>query len=426
MMRTPRPKHLGALILATALIPPLAFQFEFTTAVGLIAVSIMILMTVLMKGHLHVGSSTAVTQVGMGVGLLLVYLLSCGIVSLLVYQSFDFWRFFQSLIFLCFCLTGAYYFSAFVNSYTEEQVDNALRFVFMVILFSGVPHILGIHLSGGESSRTLFFYNEPSHYALGFAPFLLYMVVSDAKRRWIWMVSAVAVALTVQSLTLIIVELLIFTVLMRISFMTIFFTLLITAAALAAGDGLSYYTDRVMLSSDSTNLSKLVYLSGWERAWLSMNETLGLGYGLNQLGIVGNQGDIMRSLADLNAEGLNALDGGSVASKLIAEFGSAGMLLLMIYARFFLKGVRFVRSAMLEKRPVSRIELFFWSCLIMYSIDLFIRGTGYFSAESFMFFGAIWGLAQHTRKRKGRFCSECGRSPGPTISNQMVGATHVM
>lgn len=423
-MRTTCSKHLGALILATALIPPLAIQFEFGTASGVMAVSTVSLLSVLMKGRLHGGSSAAVTQVVMGVGLVIVYLLGGAIFSLQVHPAFDFGRFVQSLIFMSFCLAGAYTFSTVVNSCTEEQADKAFRFVFKVILFSSAARVLGIHLSGGESSRTVLFYNEPSHYALGLSPFLLYMVVSDAKRRWIWMVSALAVALTVKSLTLIIVVLFIYTVVMRISLKTILFPLLIIALALVAGDELSYYSDRTNLSSESTNLSSLVYLSGWERAWLSMNETFGLGYGLNQLGIVGDQGEIMRTLSDLNAEGLNALDGGSVASKLIAEFGAAGAILLMIYAKSFLKGVRFIRAAMYAPRSVSRIELFFWSCFMTYSIDLFIRGSGYFTAESFMFSGAIWGLAQRFRKRKGNFVSGCGLSSAPESKNQMAAVAH--
>lgn len=423
-MNTSRPKHSGALILATALIPPLAVQFEFGASLGVMVVSTISLLYVLIKGRRQGGSSSAVTQVVMVIGLVIVYLLGTGIFSSQAHPSFDFGRFLQSLILFFFCLAGADSFSNAVNSCTEEQAAKSFRFVFLVILFSSAARVCGIHLSGGESSRTVLFYNEPSHYALGLAPFLLYMVVSDTKRRWIWMVSAVAVALTIKNLTLLIVVLLIYAILMRISIKTILFASLIIALALVAGDGLSYYSDRAMLSSESTNFSNLVYLSGWERAWLSMNETFGLGYGFNQLGLVGDQGEIMRTLSDLNAEGLNALDGGSVASKLIAEFGVVGTLLLVIYARFFLKGVRFVRSAVYAPRPVNRIELFFWSCFIMYAIDLFIRGSGYFSAESFMFFGAIWGLAQRHRKRKGNPLSSCGFLPVHEGNNQMVASVH--
>lgn len=398
-MTASRLRYLGALILATALIPPMAVQFEFGAATGVIAIATLSILNVLMKYRLgHVGSSAAVTKVALGTGLIFVFLLIGGIVSWQIHPAFDFGRLVQSLILMSFCLSGAYHFSTLVGSCTEKQADRAFRFVFMVILFSSLARMLGIYLS--DSGRTVLFYNEPSHYALGLAPFLLYMVASDVKRRWIWMASAAAVGLAIQNLTLLIAVMLIFAVVIRISFMTILFALLLITLAMTAGDGLSYYTDRAMLSSESTNLSNLVYLSGWERAQLSMEDTWGLGYGFNQLGIVGDQGNMMFILSTLNAEGLNALDGGSVASKLIAEFGAIGVLLLMIYARFFLKGVRFVRFAVHGAQAVSRIELFFWSCLIMYSIDLFVRGSGYFTAESFMFFGAIWGLARRSRKRR--------------------------
>jgi hypothetical protein len=419
-MRISRPKPLGALILFAALVPPLAIQFEFGSAIGVIAVSIMSVVSALTKGRLLSGASTAVAQVVMWSCVVVAYLLFSGLFSLVTYPAFSFGRFFQSLILMGFLLFGAYCFNVFVNSCTEGQVDRAVRAVFMVILFSSVARLLGIHLSGGESSRTVFFYNEPSHYALGLAPFLLYIAVSDAKRRLLWLVSSVLIGLAVQSLTLIIVVSLIFAVVMRLSIVTLIFAFIITALALLVGDGLGYYTDRLMLSGESSNLSNLVYISGWERSWLSMNETLGRGYGFNQLGLVGDQGKVMSSLSALGVEGLNALDGGSVAPKLIAEFGAAGVLLLMIYAKVFFKGVRFLRSAMGKMPSVSRIELFFWSCLVTYSIDLFVRGAGYFTAESFMFLGAIWGLAARTGKRKEKIGSGGRLSPVPGSMNQIA------
>jgi len=214
------------------------------------------------------------------------------------------------------------------------------------------------------------------------------------------MALAVAFSFAIQSLTLILVVLLVLAVVIRPTISNILFVLLLVAVALGLGEGLSYFTDRAALSSDNTNLSNLVYLSGLERAWLSIDETLGIGYGFNQLGIVGTQGEIMIVLDRLNADGLNLLDGGSVAPKLIAELGTVGILLLIIYIKFFLKYVQFVHFEVFKALSLSRIDLFFCSVFLTYSIDLFVRGSGFFTAESFMFLGSIWGLALRTNNRK--------------------------
>jgi hypothetical protein len=51
----------------------------------------------------------------------------------------------------------------------------------------------------------MIFYIEPSHFALSFIPFLLYVVVqSDFKYKFIWLALSFEIALLIQNLTLMI------------------------------------------------------------------------------------------------------------------------------------------------------------------------------------------------------------------------------
>lgn len=145
-------------------------------------------------------------------------------------------------------------------------------------------------------------------------------------------------------------------------------------------------------------MSTLVYLSGWERAYLNFNDTFGLGVGFQQFGIVGSPGEMMESLGALGAENLNLLDGGAVAPKFIGEFGLLGVAMLLVYLVYFAKSARWLRKvSMGEVALQARPRVFFLSCFVMYCIDLFVRGTGYFSSSGFLFVASLIWLFYSSR-----------------------------
>jgi len=207
--------------------------------------------------------------------------------------------------------------------------------------------------------------------------------------RLIWILLVYGIALFLENLTLIVGVSAIAVVVLPLRTLFVFVVLGgITTFFLSIN--LNYYLSRITLSLSSSNLSVLVFLSGWERAYLCFKDTLGFGIGFQQFGIVGKQGQIMEIIASLNVPGLNRLGGGNVAPKLVGEFGYFGMGLLLVYFAYFIKIFWWFNSLV---RGVivfqSHIQVFFHSCFLMYSIDLFVRGAGYFSAEGFMFVASI-------------------------------------
>jgi hypothetical protein len=176
---------------------------------------------------------------------------------------------------------------------------------------------------------------------------------------------------------------------------------------------LRYYTSRLLLSGDSTNLSALVFLQGWQRAGLNISETSGLGIGFQQFGYVGSLGDLAQRIVLLIGSNLNLYDGGSTGSKLVAEMGALGVALIALYLRLVVRGVVLIRRS--QKLPLGQRDLrgiFFYSLIIAYASELFIRGNGYFTPSGFLVLAALLAVP--------RLGEATGRAIDPGQRPQMV------
>ena len=336
---------------------------------------------------------------GLGVGTIIIFIV-LGIVMIhtvinfLVHDDFDFGRFEISYKLLFFYLFGAFSFASLAQIIPNFKVAYSLRLVFNLLLLSCVGALFHFQPFTSTKEKAVFFFNEPSHFALVFLPFLLYMAVtSSLRKRLLLVLLGYSMAFLLQSLTLIIGCTIIAALtlsLRRLLYLAPFSVILI----LYIGVDLNYYSSRVSINNYSQNLSMLVFLSGWERAFLNFEETFGLGVGFQQLGIIGSRGVMLELMRPLGADNLNLLDGGAVAPKFIGEFGLLGMVIILAYLFYFAKGVRWLHDVSMSKivtREYKRV--FFISCFVMYSIDLFVRGIGYFSPSGFLFIGSLMWIA---------------------------------
>ena len=123
---------------------------------------------------------------------------------------------------------------------------------------------------------------------------------------------------------------------------------------------------------------------------MSFTETYGFGLGFNQLGIVGPQGELQPLIQTLTdgVSRLNVRDGGSTGSKLIAETGLLGLVLLMFY---FFSSINILKQ-LIKRRLKSFKDIFFCGVFLIFSIELFVRGMGYFSILSFLFLSSIYWI----------------------------------
>lgn len=302
-------------------------------------------------------------------------------------DNFDYQRYLGSLILLIIYFLGSFCFVKFTQKINNDIADSAVFFVFCVMLISGIFGVLKYSPFYNElATKAVFFYSEPSHFSLNFLPLLLYMTVrSTLNIKMLLLISAILIALKLENLTLLLGIFLI--LIISLPFRAIVYILFFGFVSLSFLD-VNYYFDRLNFSEDNSNLSVLVYMQGWERAYLNFLDTFGLGVGFQQFGIVGNLGDISDKIEFLSGERLNVFDGGSVGSKLIGEFGVIGLIMILLYIKYFF---RFVKTLHLHSISKDFKTVLCLSIFIMYSIDLFVRGTGYFSSSGFLFLAStIW------------------------------------
>ena len=153
------------------------------------------------------------------------------------------------------------------------------------------------------------------------------------------------------------------------------------------GIDFDYYFDRFIYSSDNYNMSLLVYLSGWERALISIQNTLLFGVGFQQFGFDYLSGFFYDRLSIIGVNNLNIYDGASVGSKLVGEFGIFGIFFIMIYIFYFIK----IFFELLRKNlnSIDSLNIFYKVSFLVFSFCIFIRGTGYFSELTLLFFTSI-------------------------------------
>lgn len=252
-----------------------------------------------------------------------------------------------------------------------SHVDGALRLCYWILLADGLASTM-LRLDGG--AKTMFTAAEPSHFAITFLPFLFYKVFRD-RAPWHLALSLI-ISVFIQNLTIIAgVVLLTIFYFRRKKLMLLFSFLVIAVVILIPSNYSMYVTDRLALTSDSENLSTLIFLSGYERAYETLVTGNLLGVGFQQMGFVGPQGQFLTTISEITGGNeLNLYDGGTLASKIIVEFGALGVLALVAY---LLRLRKHLNSSMEELPPAT---LFFTGVEITFACYLFVRGMGYMSA----------------------------------------------
>lgn len=315
---------------------------------------------------------------------ILLFILFISIYSYLCVSGFDILRFYLSFILLILFLISAFIFSTYILKLSNFSFKKAFNFLFYIVLFDGLLSTLIYLINRNEKSLLIF--KEPSHFALVFLPLLLSKILIDKQNNHqnIFIVLSFFIAFGLENLTLLIGLLIILLILLNGKNIILFF-ILFTIIFILNIENFAYFTSRIDLSQDNTNLSTLVFLSGWERAYLNVINTNGIGIGFQQLGTIGQNGYYQDVLAQLGMGGLNLNDGGSTASKLISELGVFGLIILFVYLIYFVKYFFDLKKNIQNNSKY----IFFKSIFVMFFVELFIRGTGYFTPTSFMLVVAI-------------------------------------
>lgn len=240
-----------------------------------------------------------------------------------------------------------------------------------------------------EANRAVFPFGEPSHFALFTAPFFVLwgLMLKLQRSKFLLLLFIFCMAFAVESLTFVIYLLFFILIVFarKSSVMAIIFAGGFMFAILFILVNNIYFIDRLFISSETNNLSSLVYLQGLQDAWNSLFLSYGLGLGFQMLGTQppSEASVLIASILDIQPEfALNRFDGGFLSAKIVAEFGVLGLLCLIFYVYNLIKSYVFIYTKVNFKTDAYQVgfNVFF----VCSAVEFFVRGIGYFSPSLFI------------------------------------------
>ena len=268
------------------------------------------------------------------------------------------------------------------------------RLVIILITWTLMFYFISFPFSNyGNFPKQMFPYAEPSHYVLscGFMLFVAGTVVSF-KYRVASLCLLLFVAVFMPSLVALVLS----------CFYLIHFKSLFTIRGFLLGvllgmlillgtyhllgvrgdiNKAGYYLDRIDFSSDNNNLTALVYMQGYHLIFYNLKE-YPLGLGIQNLGKEPPV-DISLLIYHLTGEFKNRTDGGFLASKFISEFGFLGFCIVIIYLfHWFQLLFKFI----FRREHYNKLQLIYMAGYLVFFVELFMRGTGYFSFGTLLLF----------------------------------------
>ncbi len=381
------------LLLSILLLPGLAINyFDATSMMKGFVLSTFVAFFVFLLYYKDVGISKVYINVLIW---LLFFILLHFFFALLLYDDLNIPRSIGSYFLLCFILIFSCLLASCSKAIESNKFHKIVRstYYLLILLVCITFPLIQLHL---VHRKSMIFFSEPSHFALAFGPFLLYMMVWSGKLKQHFSIGFV-LGLMLTNLTLIVFALFALLILSKSKgkiFIAPFLFMGCYLVYLFFGGHFGYFLERVIISPESDNLSVLVLLSGYERAYLGLFDNYGLGVGFQQMGVVGPMGIIQEKMVlELNAEGLNVFSGGTFFSKIVVEFGVFGFIAVLAYVAFLPRVIRKIR---LNNFHTAQ-ELFYSSCFIMFVIVVFLRGPGYFSPSVLIFLSSIYWLVNMKR-----------------------------
>ena len=329
-----------------------------------------------------------------------IIILTQTILSTFIYGERALFHSLMALILLFFCfVTFAPLFNKILFLANEKLLKKIIKTIYLVLLILGYIAFY-LQYKGVIAGKDMLFISEPSHYAILMIPLLIFVLL-NAKYRMLYLLPFIILTLLIQNATMLVGVILSVFLAYKINVKLLFVAILILIFMyifLPKTNFLSYFIDRFTLNreSDISKLSTLVYLSGFERAYLSLLDSRGIGLGFDRMGYVGPHGYYQNILSLLGFAKLNIYDGSANAFKIVAELGLFGLLILLIYIYYFLK----IMKKMKNRSIIPSHKILLYSYFLSYSIELFVRGFGYFSFNLPFFLASVYMIVKDFDSKK--------------------------
>lgn len=256
------------------------------------------------------------------------------------------------------------------------------------------------YLLGYPYNKSIFPFGEPSHFALFFGAFwLAFCLIVDRVACFIWSGIYFSMAILLPSLSLLIYVVILIVMSLKFTPSRLLALAFVVSCISIWALSSRYLLSRINFFGD-VNLSGLVYLQGLFDAYNGFVETSGFGLGFQMLGTQ-PASDVSLEIARIlgTDEATNRFDGGFLAAKLLAEYGVLGLVLVLLYLRCAIQSLVWVRGVC--GRGAGELKELLCHCVVLgFSVELFVRGIGYFSAGVFLFLIAIFYLGRgHAHKK---------------------------
>lgn len=305
----------------------------------------------------------------------------------------DFGRALLSLVILLFVIVSASLVADIVFAASPGGVKLTLVIVAGAFVLIGMLGAVGLQpptQSVGE--KPIFPYTEPSFFAFTFAALLIYLTVSSPLwLRAVWLVFAFGLALILSNLTLLVVAILAAAISLPVTILGVSAFGLVSLAGLV---DLTYFTDRIDFSLNTTNLSTLVYIQGWQLLDEAIRNTSGWGLGFQQLGFGYTNVSASIRLNQLLGFDLNLADGGFVLAKIGSEFGVFGLILAGILLYRSVRSIIYLRVMTYKHDVIDPRLIFAHATMAAAVIELLMRGANYFTGSIVMVLAACFFFAR--------------------------------
>jgi hypothetical protein len=314
-------------------------------------------------------------------------------------KGFEHSKFIMSVILLILFLIASKYFGKLFLNQNNNYFNKSLKVIFIIFLLNSLVPLFGIRFFDGNSPVGIFL--EPSYFALTIAPFLFYISLAKTKGYIYVLIYFFLWGLIIESLimSLIILGCIILIVLQKNKYLLLFIP--VALMLIIPNIESEYYTERFDLSSESTNISVLFYLKGWEQAKQAIIDTSGFGLGFQQLGYV-KLSKIHAATAVLDSFNLGSMarhGGSGVVIKSASEFGFFALFFAFLYLWYCIRILIFLLQK--KREDLSKAKLFLFCCVLSLFYEMFVRDIGYFSTGFFLFFSCMFNLNIKKLKKQG-------------------------
>ncbi|MGS4880491.1 hypothetical protein [Photobacterium damselae] len=292
-----------------------------------------------------------------------------------------------SLFIMLLMLFSANIFSSFILECDSNYLVDLIKKITIILILCGLlGTFIKLNYFGYENfAKSVFIFYEPSNYAIVAGPFFIITMLTIPKIRIVLSLCFLFIAIMITNLTMIVYWFIgIILCIRQKKYILLFLTLIsivIISIYFSFSNYLNYYIERVSFSSESTNLSTLVYMQGWQEAYYAFYNTYGLGLGFQQAG-TNHPTIIAEKIYSILGHYKNREDMGFFMAKIVVEFGMLGIIFIIYYINVLLFSFK--------NRNIDKGKLIIFGMLISSIVEVFFRSPGYFSIGIYFLFVALF------------------------------------